>query len=97
MDETCIFCLKSGCPFGLTFHEKNESGFNVIIYEDDVKILFDNMPEKRMFKIQSGKGIVELDFKEIVREIDIIPQKNPKWKRVQILKLAKELGFFGIN
>lgn len=97
MDETCNFCLKSGCPFGQNFLEKEECVFNLIIYEDDFKILFFNLPEKRLFKIQTGKGIRELNFKEMIREIDTIPRQKPEWKRVQILKLAKELGFFGIN
>ena len=53
--------------------------------------------EKRIFEIETGKGLRELCFQEAVREIDTIPTEAPEWKRLQILKLAKELGFFGIN
>ena len=73
-----------------------ESIFNLIIYEDDYKILFYNHPEKQIFKIEQGKGLNEIDFRTAIREIDIIPTKSPEWKKAQILKLAKDLGFFGI-
>lgn len=97
MDELCGFCLKLGCPFVQTSHVEEECIFNVIIYEDDEKVLFYNIPEKRIFKIETGKGLREICFQEAIREIDTIPLKKPEWKRLQILKLAKELGFFGIN
>ena len=97
MDEWCSFCLKSGCPFEQTTYKTQECIFNVIIYEDDEKVLFYNVSEKRIFKIASGKGLREIGFQEMIREIDTIPSKEPQWKRMQILKLAKELGFFGIN
>lgn len=97
MDELCSFCLKSGCPFEQTSYNTEECVFNVIIYEDEKKVLFYNIPEKRIFKIEAKKGLKELGFREAIREIDTIPSKEPEWKRVQILKLAKELGFFGIN
>ena len=54
-----------------------------------------NLAEKKIFKIKQGVGLREIDFKEAIREIDIIPEKEPSWKRLQILKLAKELGIFG--
>lgn len=69
--------------------------FNLIIFEDEKKILFYNFPEKRIFKIEIGKGLKEIEFKEAIREIDIIPQKSPEWKKSQILYIAKELGLFG--
>lgn len=97
MDELCGFCLKLGCSFEQTSHAKEECIFNVIIYEDDEKVLFYNIPEKRIFKIQTRKGLREICFQEAIREIDTIPLKKPEWKRLQILRLAKELGFFGIN
>ncbi len=97
MDESCSYCSETGCPFGHKTYEKDECVFNLIIYEDEFKILFYNLPEKRIFKIQAGKGLEEIGFQEAIREIDTIPTKKPEWKRVQILRLAKELGFFGIN
>ena len=97
MNELCSFCLKSGCPFEQTSYSKEECIFNVIIYENDDKVLFYNIPEKRIFIIQKGKGLREISFQEAIREIDTIPTKEPEWKRIQILKLAKELGFLGIN
>ncbi|MCR4881341.1 MAG: hypothetical protein K6A44_05250 [bacterium] len=97
MNKTNGFCLQSGCPFGHASKMEEDCVFNIIIYEDDDKVLFYNVPEKRIFIIKSGKGFAEIGFQEAIREIDIIPQREPEWKRVQILKLAKELGFFGIN
>ena len=97
MNELCGFCLNSGCLYEQASHEKEKCIFNVIIYEDDEKVLFYNIPEKRIFKIKTGNGLSEINFQEAIREIDIIPSQKPEWKRVQILKLAKELGFFGIS
>ncbi len=97
MDKLCGFCLKSGCPFEQFFYAREACVFNVIIYENDEKVLFYNVHEKRIFEIKAGKGLREICFQEAVREIDTIPTETPEWKRLQILKLAKELGFFGIN
>ena len=97
MEENCAFCRENGCLFGHEDYENNSCIFNIIIYEDENNVLFYNIPEKRIFKIQTGKGLCEIDFQQAIREIDIIPTKKPEWKRLQILKLAKELGFFGIN
>ena len=69
----------------------------MIIFENNRKTLFYNLPEKRIFKIEKGDGLKEIDFKTAIREIDTIPEKTPEWKRSKILYLAKELGFFGIN
>ena len=69
---------------------------NLIIYEDENKVLFYNIQEKRIFIIRTKEGLKEIGFQEAIREIDIIPVKKPEWKRLQILKLAKELGFFGL-
>ena len=97
MEKLCDFCLKSGCLFEQLFYTKEVCVFNVIIYENEQKVIFYNIPEKRIFEIESGKGLREICFQEAVREIDTIPTEAPEWKRLQILKLAKELGFFGIN
>ena len=97
MDKMCGFCLKSGCPFEQTFYAQGDCVFNLIIYENDEKVLFYNNLGKRIFEIERGKGLREICFQEAVREIDTIPTAAPEWKRLQILKLAKELGFFGIN
>lgn len=97
MNEEDGFCLHSGCLFEHDLNKSENLIFNIIIYEDDNKVLFYNIPEKRIFIIRSGRGFKEIDFEEAIREIDIIPHMEPQWKRVQILKLAKELGFFGIS
>ena len=52
--------------------------------------------KKEIFKIEMGKGLIEIDFRDAIREIDIIPTKDSSWKRCKILQLAKDLGFFGI-
>ena len=97
MDKFCVNCLETGCPLGLKFSGKEDNVLNLIIYEDDEKILFYNLQEKRIFLITPKDGLREICFQETIRLIDTIPQKEPDWKRVQILNLAKELGFFGIN
>ena len=97
MDKICAFCLDEDCPFGRKTKDIDTCVLNVIIYEDESRVLFYNLPEKRIFKIKNGEGFKEIEFQEAIREIDTIPSKEPEWKRVQILKLAGELGFFGIN
>jgi len=96
MDKICAFCHESVCPYGQNTCEDDGCILNLIIYEDENKVLFYNLSEKRIFIIRTGKGLKEIEFQEAIREIDIIPLKKPEWKRLQILKLAKELGFFGI-
>ena len=96
MDKICAFCHENVCPYGQTNCEDDGCILNLIIYEDENKVLFYNLSEKRIFIIRAGKGLKEIEFQEAIREIDIIPLKKPEWKRFQILKLAKELGFFGI-
>ena len=93
-----LCCNRDGdvCKEQLSQENLKECIFNLIIYEDDYKILFYNFPEKQIFKIEQGQGLMEIDFKTAIREIDIIPNKPPEWKKLQILKLAKDLGFFGI-
>lgn len=97
MDKINGASRQLGCPSGGDFPEDEDSILNIIIYEDDTKVLFYNVKEKRIFIIKAGKGFWEIGFQEAIREIDIIPQKEPEWKRIQILRLARELGFFGIN
>lgn len=97
MDEMRAFYLDEGCFLAEKKQKTRQDIFNIIIYEDEQKVLFYNLPEKRIFKIQTGEGFKEIEFQEAIREIDIIPRKKPEWKRLQILKLAKDLGFFGIN
>lgn len=97
--------MEYSCEYWSNFNYSNKCDFmddencilNLVIFENNEKTLFYNLPEKRIFKIQRGKGLSELDFKEAIREIDIIPTKNADWKRAQILKLAKDLGFFGLS
>ena len=96
MDKLCAYCREECCPFGSNFTNNDECILNLIIYEDEEKVLFYNVSEKRIFKIEQGNGLREIGFQEVIREIDIIPQKEPSWKRVQILRLAKDLGFFGV-
>ena len=97
MEKMCAFCRDLCCPFEEKLSDKDDCIFNLIIYEDKEKVLFYNVPEKRIFKIVTGEGLREITFYEAIREIDIIPSKKPDWKRVQILKLASELGFFGVH
>ena len=93
MEKISTYCANFDCQN----EEKDDFGcvFNVILYENQEKILMYNLAEKKIFKIKQGVGLREIDFKEAIREIDIIPEKEPSWKRVQILKLARELGIFG--
>jgi len=95
-ENLCCHCDGNFCAEHLKSENLKECIFNLIIYEDDYKILFYNFPEKQIFKIETGKGLQEIDFRTAIREIDIIPSKPPEWKKLQILKLAKDLGFFGI-
>lgn len=97
MGNAHFCCAKNGCLNFKKCENISDCVFNLIIHEDEKRILFYNFPEKRIFKIQKQKGLVELDFRDAIREIDIIPSKNSSWKRCQILQLAKDLGFFGIN
>ena len=95
-EDLCCNHGENVCNGQLSAKNLRECIFNLIIYEDDYKILFYNFPEKQIFKIERGKGLNEIDFRTAIREIDIIPSKPPEWKKIQILKLAKNLGFFGI-
>ena len=95
-EKLCGYC-DDYCPLREKLSEVKNCIFNLIIFENENKILFYNLPEKRIFKIENGKGLDEIDFKDAIREIDIIPEKNPEWKRAQILYLARELGLFGLN
>ncbi len=96
MERLCADCAEHFCT------SKNESEnlqgciYNLIIYEDENKMLLYNLPSKSIYKISKGYGIEEISFPQAIREIDIIPSKAPEWKRFQILNLAKDLGFFGI-
>ena len=96
MDKICAFCRENVCPYEHDMLENDGCILNLIIYEDENKVLFYNLSEKRIFIIRAKDGLKEIDFQEAIREIDIIPVKKPEWKRLQILKLAKELGFFGL-
>ena len=96
MDKICAFCRENVCPYEHDMLENDRCILNLIIYEDENKVLFYNIQEKRIFIIRAKDGLKEIGFQEAIREIDIIPIKKPEWKRLQILKLAKELGFFGL-
>ena len=96
LEDLCCNCNGDICKKQVKEEKLEECIFNLIIYEDDCKVLFYNFPEKKIYKIERGKGLHEIDFRTAIREIDIIPTKTPKWKKLQILKLAKDLGFFGI-
>ena len=95
MEKKCAYCAENDCPLQENDEEAQDCIFNVVLYENDKKVLMYNLPEKRIYKIEKGRGLSEIDFKDAIREIDIIPEKNPSWKRLQILTLAKELGIFG--
>ena len=94
MNKRCIYCAEQACIL-LEENSITNCVFNIVIYENEEKILMYNIPEKKIFKIKRGEGIKEIDFKEAIRQIDTIPEKEPDWKRLQILNLAKELGIFG--
>lgn len=93
--QECNFCDSFSCPVRERLDDATNCIFNLIIHESNEKILFYNLPEKRIFKIETNLGLKELSFKEAIREIDIIPTEKPDWKKAQILKLAKDLGIFG--
>ena len=97
MENSCIYCQNENCCN--CWENKKLKGciFNLIIFETDEKILFYNIPHKSIYLAKKDKDITEISFKEAIREIDISPTKAPQWKRVQIINLAKDLGFFGIN
>ena len=97
MERICDYCAGEHCHLQDNMDNDEICIFNLIIFENEIKTLFFNMAEKRIFLIEKNKGLREIDFKEAIREIDIIPTQKPEWKRLQILKLAKDLGFFGIN
>ena len=92
-----LYCFNKECYDFNNCKNLSECVFNLIIHENENRILFYNFPEKRIFKIEMGKGLIEIDFRDAIREIDIIPTKDSSWKRCKILQLAKDLGFFGIN
>ena len=94
-EQECNFCGSFSCPVREDLEDATNCIFNLIIHENKEKILFYNLPEKRIFKIEGNRGLKEISFKEAIREIDIIPTKEPNWKKSQILKLAKDLGIFG--
>ena len=94
MEKKCAYCAEFACPLDGD-REVENCIFNLIIYENYQKILFYNLSEKRIFKMAKKEGLKEINFQEAIREIDIIPEKEPNWKRKQILTLAKDLGIFG--
>ena len=96
-EDLCANCCRKNCPMKGEFTKKQGCIFNLIIFENENKVLFYNIPEKSIYLIERNKGIREITFKEAIREIDIIPTKKPDWKRFQILSLARDLGFFGIK
>ena len=93
MEKISIYCTNFDCVSEEDVQA--ESVFNIVLYENKEKILLYNLAEKKIFKISKKQGLREIDFKEAIREIDVIPEKEPSWKRLQILKLAKDLGIFG--
>lgn len=97
MEKLCAYCSKENCCSCCKNKDLKGCIFNLIIFESNDKILFYNIPNKSIYLVKNGKGIAEISFREAIREIDIIPSKAPQWKRLQILNLAKDLGFFGIN
>lgn len=96
MENFCAYCQKESCCGCWKSRELEGCIFNLTIYESNDKVLFYNIPNKSIYLVKN-QGIMEISFKEAIREIDIIPNKAPQWKRLQILNLAKDLGFFGIN
>ena len=96
MDYFCAYCHEQFCSIKNKPSEIHGCIYNIIIHEDESKILLYNLPTKSIYKISNGSGMKEISFPEAIREIDIIPTKGAEWKRFQILNLAKDLGFFGI-
>ena len=80
MEKLCFCCNEELCLNFNKCKSLSDCEFNLIIHENEERILFYNFPEKRIFKIQVGKGMQEIDFKDAIREIDIIPTKDSLWK-----------------
>ena len=97
MEKLCELCQNQDHCIHCKNKDLKGRIFNLIIFESKEKTLFYNIPNKAIYLKRKNKNTIEISFREAIREIDIIPSKAPQWKRLQILNLAKDLGFFGIN
>ena len=62
-----------------------------LIYDTKEKVIY--VYDNKIYIVRNGKEIKQLEFKEFIREIDIIPEQTPAWKRETILKMVKRIGY----